>query len=166
MIFLPINAPAIIYVPNSILSKIILWFINNFCFFVSLMVIVLPDILIWPPNFFKNKIKSFTSGSIAQFFKIVFPFALKAASKAFSVAPTEIVGNFITSPFNPFFASAIIYPFLIFIFAPNFFNANKCKSTGLVPIAHPPGKETFAFPYFESSGPKTNTPALIVFTSL
>ena len=39
---------------------------------------------------------------------IVFPFALNAASIAFSVAPTEIDGNFITAPFNPFFASAII----------------------------------------------------------
>ena len=38
------------------------------------------------------------------------------ASKAFSVAPTEILGNFITVPLMPFFASAEIYPFLIFIF--------------------------------------------------
>ena len=35
--------------------------------------------------------------------------------------------------------------------APNFFKANKCKSTGLVPIAHPPGNETFAFLYFANS---------------
>ena len=58
-----------------------------------------------------------------------------------------MLGNFIVAPFKPFFASAKIYPFLIFIFAPNFFKANKCKSTGLVPIAQPPGRETFAFPY-------------------
>ena len=59
-----------------------------------------------------------------------------------------------------------MYPSLILIFAPSFFNANKCKSTGLVPIAQPPGKETFAFLYFVNKEPKTSTPALIVFTSL
>ena len=46
------------------------------------------------------------------------------------------------------------------------FNANKCRSTGLVPIAQPPGRETFAFLYFVNNGPRTNTPALIVLTSL
>ena len=51
---------------------------------------------------------------------MVFPFALQAASKAFSVAPTEIVGKSTIAPFNPFFASAKIYPSLIFILAPNF----------------------------------------------
>ena len=68
--------------------------------------IVLPFKLIFAPNFLRNCIKSFTSGSIAQFFKIVLPLALKAAIKAFSVAPTEIYGNFIFEPFKPFFASA------------------------------------------------------------
>jgi hypothetical protein len=140
--------------------------INFFLILLSLIVIVLPDILILPPNRFKNKIKSFISGSIAQFFKIVLPFAIKAASNAFSVAPTELLGNFIVVPFKPFLVSANIYPFLIFIFAPSFFKANKCKSTGLVPIAQPPGRETFAFPYLVNNEPKTKTPALIVFTSL
>ena len=93
----------------------------------------------------RNFIKSNISGSIAQLVKIVLPLALKAASKAFSVAPTETEGKLIFVPLKPFFASAIIYPSFIFIFAPNFFNANKCRSTGLVPIAHPPGNETFAF---------------------
>ena len=54
---------------------------------------------------------------------------------------------------RPFFASAIIYPSFILIFAPSFLRANKCRSTGLVPIAHPPGKDTFAFLYFVKSGP-------------
>ena len=46
---------------------------------------VLPFKLIFAPNFLRNVIKSLISGSIAQFFNIVFPLALKAASKAFSV---------------------------------------------------------------------------------
>ena len=98
---------------------------------------------ILPPKLFKNLIKSFTSGSIAQFLSTVLPFALNAASIAFSVAPTEMLGNFISAPRNPFFASATMYPFLILIFAPSFFNAKRWRLTGLVPIAHPPGKEIF-----------------------
>ena len=84
------------------------------------MVIFLFDILILQPSFFKNFTKSRISGSIAQFDRTVSPLALKAANKAFSVAPTEIEGNLIFAPVKPFFASAIIYPSLIFIFAPSF----------------------------------------------
>ena len=91
---------------------------------------------------------------------------MKAASKAFSVAPTDTLGKVILFPFKPFFASAIINPFFILIFAPNFFNAKRCKSTGLEPIAHPPGSEILAFLYLANNGPKTKTPALIVFTNL
>ena len=87
------------------------------------------------------------SGSIAQLIKTVFPFALNAAKIAFSVAPTDMLGKIIVVPINPFFASAIIKPFLILIFAPSFFKAKRCKSTGLEPIAHPPGSEIFAFLY-------------------
>ena len=45
---------------------------------------------------------------MAQLEMIVFPLALTAARMAFSVAPTETDGNFITHPFNPFFADACI----------------------------------------------------------
>ena len=114
----------------------------------------------------KKSIRSFISGSIAQFSINVGPLACTAANIAFSVAPTETLGNLKFAPLSPLVAEATIYPFLIFIFAPNFFSANKCKSTGLVPIAHPPGSETFAFPHLLRIGPKTKTPALIVFTSL
>ena len=93
------------------------------------------------------------------------PFAWTAAKIAFSVAPTDMLGNLNFVPFKPLTAEAKIYPFLILIFAPSFFNANKCKSTGLVPIAHPPSNEILHF-YIASKGPKTKTPALIVFTSL
>ena len=44
--------------------------------------------------------------------------------------------------------------------------ANKCKSTGLVPIAQPPGSDIFAFLNLASNGPSTNTPARIVLTNL
>ena len=94
------------------------------------------------------------------------PFAKDDAINIFCVAPTDIFGNFIKLPFKPFFAEAIIYPFFTFMLAPIFFNAFKCKSIGLDPIKHPPGNETFAEPYFASRGPKTKTPALMVFTRL
>ena len=91
----------------------------------SFIVIFLLEISILPPNLFKNKTRSFISGSIAQFSKIVFPFALKAANHAFSVAPTEMFGNLILAPLKPLFVSAKIYPSLILIFAPSLFKANK-----------------------------------------
>ena len=69
-----------------------------------------------PPNLLRNFIKSFISGSIAQFFKTVFPLALNEAKIAFSVAPTEILGRVILFPFNPSFALAKIYPFFIYFY--------------------------------------------------
>ena len=33
-------------------------------------------------------------------------------------------------------------------------------------MAHPPGREIFAFLYLDKSGPRTKTPARIVFTNL
>ena len=52
------------------------------------------------------------------------------------------------------------------MFAPSFFRANKWRSTGRVPIEHPPGKETLAFLYFVNKEPRTKTPARIVLTNL
>ena len=48
----------------------------------------------------------------------------------------------------------------------NAFKPNRCISTGLVPIAQPPGNDTLAFLNLERSGPKTITPALMVFSNL
>ena len=50
------------------------------------------------PAKFKKFVRSLISGSIAQFFKIVFPFARQAAIIEFSVAPTLILGNLIILP--------------------------------------------------------------------
>ena len=57
---------------------------------------------------------------MAQFFKIVFPFALNAASKAFSVAPTEIDGNFIVEPLSLFLLQ-LLYIHFNFNFCTHFF---------------------------------------------
>ena len=104
------------------------YIVNYFCIFNFTLeiTIVLLLILIFAPNFFKKNIKSLISGSIAQFFKIVFPFAFKDASKAFSVAPTDMDGNLIV-----FLSSLLehlqIYIHLLFYFCSKLFNANKCK---------------------------------------
>ena len=50
------------------------------------------------PISFKKFTKSLISGSIAQFDKMVVPFAKLAAIIKFSVAPTEILGNLILFP--------------------------------------------------------------------
>ena len=63
---------------------------------------ILHNLKILNPNFFKKLIKSLTSGSVAQFLSFVIPFAKQEAIKAFSVAPTDIFGNFIFVPFNFF----------------------------------------------------------------
>ena len=111
--------------------------------------------------------KSLISGSIAQFFNTVFPTAKHAAMIKFSVAPTLIFGNFIKFPFNLPFDFAKIYPFFISYFIPSFFNAFKWKFIGLPDFpfrTQPPGNEVIDLWYFAIIGPKTSTPALIVFT--
>ena len=55
----------------------------------------LPFKCIFAPSFFKNLIKSIISGSIAQFLRMVIPFAKHAAIIVFSVAPTLIFENLI-----------------------------------------------------------------------
>jgi len=59
-----------------------------------------PTHLILAPADLRKFVKSFISGSIAQFFKIVFPLAKQAAIIVFSVAPTLILENLTVVPFN------------------------------------------------------------------
>ena len=74
---------------------------------------VLPNHLIFAPAEFKKFVRSFISGSIAQFFKTVLPFAKHAAIIKFSVAPTLILGNFIRLPLSLPLVLAKMYPSLI-----------------------------------------------------
>ena len=57
------------------------------------------------PALFKKLTKSFISGSIAQFFKMVVPFAKLAAIIKFSVATTDILGKYIFEPIKASTAS-------------------------------------------------------------
>ena len=60
------------------------------------------------PANLRKFVKSFISGSHAQFFRYVVPLAKEAAIITFSVAPTDIEGNLILLPISPFLASAKI----------------------------------------------------------
>ena len=103
-----VKAAAIIYVPVSILSKITLCIADLNSFTPKISIPLFPLLLILHPIFFKKLIRSFISGSIAQFLNFVSPLEKQAAIKTFSVAPTDISGNFILQPFKPFFAEAKI----------------------------------------------------------
>ena len=59
---------------------------------------VLPFQLIFAPAKLRKFVRSFISGSTAQFLNTVFPFARHAAIIEFSVAPTVILGNLIVPP--------------------------------------------------------------------
>ena len=52
------------------------------------------------PADLRKFVRSFISGSIAQFFNVVFPCARVAAIIEFSVAPTLIFENLILVPFS------------------------------------------------------------------
>ena len=98
--------------------------------------------------------------------KTVIPLAKLAAIIKFSVAPTDIFENLILFPINPLGAVAWTYPWTILYLTPKLDKAFKWISTGLVPIAQPPGSDTLALPNLASKGPRTKIPALIVLTKL
>ena len=85
-----------------------LWVADFNSFIPMTSILLFPTQLILHPSFFKKLTRSFTSGSDEQFLNFVFPFARQDAIKTFSVAPTDILGNFIKQPFKPFFVEATI----------------------------------------------------------
>ena len=94
------------------------------------------------------------------------PVANVAAIIKFSVPVTVTVSNIILAAFNlPRLHVALIYPSSILIDAPIASNPLICRSTGLGPIAQPPGKDTLASPNLVIKGPKIKIEARIVFTN-
>ena len=130
----------------------------------SISSLLVPTPVIFAPIFIKKLHKSSISGSFAAFSKIVFPLALTAAIIIFSVAPTLGKSRTIFPPIKPFSVVASTYPCSIFIFAPNASKPFKCKSTGLAPIAQPPGRATFPLFSMASIPPITKNEALIFLT--
>ena len=114
---------------------------------------------------FKQFAKSVTSGSFAALKILVCPCAKTAVINALSVAPTETLGKLITPPLNPsLLRELIIKPLSNLTFAPSASITITCKSIGLLPMAHPPGRGTFAVPFDANKGPNTRIEALICLT--
>ena len=129
----------------------------------SMVSLSLPIPLILAPILTSNSAKSLTSGSRAAFSKVVVPLAKLAAINRFSVPVTVIMSVRIDAPCKRS-ALASILPPLIFMVAPIAFKPLMCWSTGLAPIAQPPGKETVALPRRANKGPKTKIEARMVLT--
>ena len=103
------------------------------------------------------------SGSIAELSIIVSPSVIDAIIMMFSVAPTEGKSKYIFPP-TSLSTSASILPCSVFTSTPRALKPFKCKSTGLVPIAQPPGSDVLLLPSLANNGPITRNDALILFT--
>ena len=77
------------------------------------------------------------------------------------VAPTEDEPNTMRAPVRPFGALASMVPASSEMVAPRVASALMCRSTGLAPMAQPPGIDTRAWPKRASSGPSTRIVARI-----
>ncbi len=111
----------------------------------SISIFSVPAPLIFAPILLRSLAKSSISGSHAALFIVVFPFANAAAIITFSVPVTLTFSKKVSAPTSrPFGARATTFPASSETFAPSCSNAFKCKSIGRVPIAQPPGSETFA----------------------
>ena len=80
------------------------------------------------------------------------PLAFTAANMMFKVAPTLATSKNISAPCKSG-ASMIYLSSICSIFAPIFSNPFKCKSIGLDPILHPPGKDISTCLYFVNKVP-------------
>ena len=88
---------------------------------------------------FNNSAIFTISASRAALFITVFPFAKVAAIIKLIVAPTDAKSKNIFAPCNSL-ASIIYFVSSFVIVAPKDSNPFRCKSIGLDPILHPPGK--------------------------
>ena len=78
-----VKAAAMTYVPVSILSKITLCTVDFNSSTPKIFISLFPTLLILHPSFFKKLIRSFISGSIAQFLNFVSPLEKQDAIKTF-----------------------------------------------------------------------------------
>ena len=130
----------------------------------SMVMVLVPAPLTFAPIAFRKSARSTISGSCAAFSIWLMPVANTAAIIAFSVPVTVTTSIRIRAP-TSFFALARMKPFSTCTSAPSACIAFMCKLTGRAPIAHPPGKDTSAWPYLASNGPSTRIDARIVLTS-
>jgi len=157
-------APATRSVPVSILSGITRYRMPSSSFTPSMVTVLSPTPWIRAPIAFRAFARSTTSGSIAAPWITVTPSASAAAMRMFSVPPTVVLSNTMVVPFNRPLMLAMTNPWDRLMSAPIFASALRCRSTGLTPMAHPPGSDTFASPYFARRGPRTRIDARMLLT--
>ena len=140
------------YVPVSIWSGITECLTAPKVFTPSIFIISVPAPSIFAPALFNKFATSTIWGSLAAFSIVVTPSAITDANIRFIVAPTLTISKYI---FVPIKRSAFNFkrPWLISTVAPSFSNPFKCKSIGLVPRLHPPGRGITASLYFPSKAP-------------
>ena len=125
-----------------------------------------PAPFILAPILFRKLARSTISGSCAAFSITVVPSASAAAIMITSVAPTLGKSRYIVLPVI-FSALASTMPRLScssFILTPRALSPFRWSSTGLFPIAQPPGRCITALPVLSSRAPSTRIDARIIFT--
>ena len=95
-----------------------------------------------------------TSGSRAALTIVVSPLASVAAIITFSVPVTVTIGKMISAPRQAFRRARMDIAVIERDFGAEFCSAVTCKSTGRVPMAQPPGSETFASPRARQQRPQ------------
>ncbi len=162
-----VSAAATMNVPVSIRSGMIVCSAPPSDSTPSIWIVSDPAPLTRAPILFRRSARSTISGSRAALWSVVVPRASVAAIITFSVPVTVTLLKWMSAARKrpSLGARATTLPASSFTSAPNASNPARCKSIGRVPIAQPPGKETFALPKRASSGPSARTDARIVFTS-
>ena len=124
-----------------------------------------PRPAILAPIAIRQAARSAISGSRAALRMVVVPAAATAASRRFSVAPTEGWGSRISAPRRPSRAVARIVPSVSSIVAPMARKPVTWKSMPRRPMASPPGIGSAASPQRASNAPSSNTEARMRVTS-
>ena len=140
------------YVPASILSGITLISAPWSSFTPSIFISSVPDPVIFAPMLFRSSAMFTISASRAALLIIVVPLANVAAIMIFIVAPTDAKSKKILAPWSSL-ASRMYFESSFVIVAPRASKPFKCKSIGLEPILHPPGKYISTCLYLASSEP-------------
>ena len=114
--------------------------------------VALPTPSIRAPILIRQWARSTTSGSRAAFSIKLSPRASTAAIRALCVAPTETLESAKRSPVRPPRRAGDDIAALELDLGAERLERLRCRSTGRVPMAQPPGSETFALPQRASSG--------------
>ena len=137
----PVTAAADISVAATMRSGIIACTAGLSFFIPSITTVLSPAPCIFAPQALRKSARSTISGSRAALLITVVPFAVTAAIMIFSVAPTDGIGRAIFAPWSSSLTEQSSSPCSSQISIPISLNAPRCRSIGLGPSSHPPGKD-------------------------